>query len=120
MIQQLLQLSSVLFIDQDVSVSSLRSVHVLHRLIDFVLHGPLNNPRVDVLLGSEGQHLPDLARRADTSTTEVDVGRDDVERGDLWERSLGSTDEDEMPTLSKHGKVTLKRHMFVIWGRKRS
>lgn len=48
--------STVLGVDQDMSVTCSAAVHVWYRLIDLV-HLPLLDPGLDALIGSEFEHL---------------------------------------------------------------
>jgi hypothetical protein len=70
-----------------------------------VLHGPLLNPRLDILLRSDLEHVGDLLGRRDARSTEGDVGHNELEGGDDGEGLLGSTDEDEGSTGAEEGEV---------------
>ena len=57
----LLQLSPVLFIDQDISVPGLSSVHALDGLVD-VIEAVLGGPSLDLVLCGKLEHLGDIFR----------------------------------------------------------
>lgn len=67
---QHLELPTVLLVDKDVSVLDVALVHERDDLVDLV-HRSLLNPRLDLVLDGEVEHLGDQRRRALVTSGEV-------------------------------------------------
>lgn len=68
-----LHFTTVVLVDQDVSVSSTAVVHVGDSLVD-VVHGPSLGPSLDLVITGKLQHLGDGGgRRSNSGSTVVDV-----------------------------------------------
>lgn len=67
---QRLQLPTVLLVDKDVSVLDVTLVHERDDLVDLV-HRSLLNPRLDLVLDGEVQHLGDQRRGALMTSGEI-------------------------------------------------
>jgi hypothetical protein len=67
---QRLQLPTVLLVDKDVSVLDVTLVHERDDLVDLV-HRSLLNPRLDLVLDGEVEHLGDQRRRALVTSGDV-------------------------------------------------
>lgn len=82
---------AVVLVDQNVSVTSLAISHVDDGLV-CVLERPLLDPGLDLLLGSEVQHVLDLSGRADTATADLDTVAEQGEGVDVGQgATVGST-----------------------------
>jgi len=72
-------------------------------------HGPLVDPGVDVLVGSELQHLPDLGRRTDEGATDLDLLQDEREGHELGNGILRGADLDELAADVEEAEVLGER-----------
>jgi hypothetical protein len=72
-----------------------------------LLHGPLVDPGVDVLVSSKLQHLPDLSRGTDEAATDLDLLEDESESHELRNRVFRSTDLDELTTDVEQAEVAV-------------
>jgi len=61
-------------------------------------HGPLVDPRVNLLVGSELQHLSDLSGRADEGATDLDLLQDEGKRHKLRNGVFRGADLNELAT----------------------
>jgi hypothetical protein len=82
---------AVVLVDQNISVTSLAISHVDDGLVG-VLERPLLDPGLDLLLGSEVQHVLDLSGGADTATADLDTVAEQGEGVDVGQgATVGST-----------------------------
>jgi hypothetical protein len=68
----------VLLVDQNVTVSCLTSLQVHDHLVGIVQR-PLLDPRLDLLISCEFEHLLNLTGRADGAATKLDAIRNERE-----------------------------------------
>jgi hypothetical protein len=86
----------VLLVDEHVAVTGLACLHVDESLVDLV-ERPLLDPRLDVVLGSDLEHLTDDVGRANEAAGQVDVLEDhsaEGRRGHSLLRETNLHDED--------------------------
>jgi hypothetical protein len=72
-----------------------------------LLHGPLVDPGVNVLVSSKLQHLPDLSRGTDKAAADLDLLEDESESHELRNRVFRSTDLDELTTDVEEAEVAV-------------
>jgi hypothetical protein len=77
-VQEKHSLLCVLLVDKDVTVSCLTSLQVHDHLVGIVQRSLLD-PRLDLLISCEFEHLLDLTGRADGAATKLDAVRDERE-----------------------------------------
>lgn len=78
---------------QYISVPRLTSNHIDDRLVR-LFHAALLNPRLDLLISRELQHLRNLIWRANSGATDLDTASDEREGVDSWKiTAIGSTAE---------------------------
>lgn len=100
-------------VDEDVSVASLASLHVNDGLVG-VLHEPLLDPRLDLVVGGELEHVLNLGGGANGTATELDATADQgegVDRGKV--ATVGGTDLDEGTLDLEQREVAGKRHLLA-------
>jgi len=95
---------------KDVSVSSLGVLHVDDGLVD-VVHRDLLDPRVNVLLDHQVEHLLDDVGGSDEGSGERDVAHDEGSRVEARETTIGETEEDHGLTGLEEGEVTGDGHV---------
>lgn len=103
----------VLLVDQNVPVSGITLLHVDNGLVG-ILHVPLLDPRLDLLLGSELKHLVDLPRSTNGATSNLDARSNEGERIDSGKSAcVGGTNLDESSLDLEQLKVLAKRHLVT-------
>jgi hypothetical protein len=70
-----------------------------------ISHGPLVDPGVDLLVGSELQHLPDLGGRTDEGATDLDLLQDEGKRHKLRNGVFRSADLNELAANVEEAEV---------------
>ena len=100
---------SVGLIDQHVSVPRLPRIHIQHGLIR-LLHRPLLNPRLHLLLHCQLQHLLNLVRRPDSTPPNLTSLRNQAERIEPRQVVLRRADLDELSVGAEEHEVLLERH----------
>jgi hypothetical protein len=102
---------NVLLVHQHISVSSLALLHIHNGLVG-ILHGSLLNPRLDVLVNSELQHLLDVLRSADKAAAELESALDQGEGVDGRKLArVGGTDLDEVTAAAEELEVVAEGHL---------
>jgi hypothetical protein len=87
--------------------------HALLEVNDSVVgigHGPLVDPGVDFLVGSELQHLPDLGGGTDEGATDLDLLQDEAESHETRYRIFRSANLNELATDVEQTEVFGKGH----------
>lgn len=108
----LLQLG-VLLVNQNVSVTSVALLHIDNSLVG-ILERALLDPRLDLLLNSELEHLPDVRGRADTAATNLDTAGEQSEGVDGRQVSaVGGTNLDEGAVNLQQSQVLLQGHLLA-------
>lgn len=101
----------LLVVAKDVTVTSLACLHVDNSLVGF-LHGTLLNPRVDLLVSCQLQHLVDLVRGTNSATADLNTIHDQSEGVDVGKlSSVRSSDLDKSASGLQQGDVAIKRHL---------
>lgn len=91
----------MLLVDKDVTVTSLALVHVDDGLVG-VGERACHNPRLDVLVNGELEHLSNLARRANQAATNLHAVKNESESVDDGQvTTIGSTNMLETITTVK-------------------
>jgi hypothetical protein len=91
----------------NVPVASLRVVHVDDSRVG-VLHVPLLDPRVNLLLRGELEHVVDLSGGSNARSTEGDVLHDELEGADGGKGLLRGTDENDLAAGPEEGDVAIE------------
>ena len=71
-------LINVLLVNQNISVSRLAILHINNSLVR-ILHRPLLNPRLDILLNCKLQHLLDVLGRTNQASAQLELAHNEVE-----------------------------------------
>lgn len=109
----LLFVTRLLLVDKNISVAGLASLHVNDGLVG-LLHGALLDPRLDLVIDAELEHILNLGGRADGAATELDATTDQSEGVDGREVStVGGTDLNEGTLDLQEGKVAGERHLLA-------
>jgi hypothetical protein len=101
---KLLQASASVLKNEPVPRHTLLEVH--NGLVG-ILHRPLVDPRVDVLIRSKLQHLPDLRRGTDETAADLDLLQDESESHELGDGVLRRADLDELATDVEQAEVAV-------------
>lgn len=96
---------------KNVPIPSLAIIHVNNGIVG-VLHRPLLDPRLDLFLSSKLQHLLDLSRRTDTTTSDLDSTHEQRKSIDVRQLALvWRTDLNEVAKGLEHSQVAIEGHL---------
>jgi len=107
----------LVLVDENVPVTSLSIGHVDNSLVGF-LHRSLLDPRLDLLVGRELEHLINLSWRANGTATKLDaIGNKSESVDGRKVATIWGTDLDKGTLDFQQGEITGKRHLFTGDGR---
>lgn len=100
-------------LSEDVAITDGTVLHSLNGL-SCIFHRHLSDPRLDVLLRGQIQHLESLGLAADVTSTELASVIEEIEGHHGREGLLGKTDGDEAAVYPKHREIVLDGHVLRI------